>query len=46
VKHDFIYYPAYDELEEEFEAYLKMMNEGHVRYLTFDENCNIITKGN
>ena len=34
--------PSYEELEEEFEAWLQLQNQIKIKYLTEDENCDII----
>ena len=39
---DFVCGPAIEELEEEFEAWQLLMREENVRYLTSNENCDII----
>ena len=39
---DFLCNSSYEELEEEFEAWLQLMDEEQVKYLTFDENHDII----
>ena len=39
---DFLCNPSYEELEEEFEAWLQLQNQIKVRYLTQNENYGII----
>ena len=39
---DFLCNPSYEELEEEFEAWLQLQNQIQVRYLTQNENYGII----
>lgn len=39
---DFVCGPVIEELEEEFEAWQLLMREENVRYLTSNENCDII----
>lgn len=39
---DFVCGPAIEELKEEFEAWQLLMQEKNVRYLTSNENCDII----
>ena len=39
---DFLCQPNCEELEEEFEAWLQLMQPTNVRYLTEDENYGII----
>ena len=39
---DFLCEVNCEELEEEFEAWQKLMQEVNVKYLTFGENCGII----
>jgi len=39
---DFLCNPSYEELEEEFEAWLQLQNRTEVRYLTQNENYGII----
>jgi len=39
---DFLCNPSYEELEEEFEAWLQLQNQTEVRYLTQNENYGII----
>lgn len=39
---DFLCNPSYEELEEEFEAWLQLQNQTNVRYLTQNENYGIM----
>lgn len=39
---DFLCNPSYEELEEEFEAWLQLQNQTEVRYLTQNENYGIM----
>ena len=39
---DFLCNSSYEELEEEFEAWLQLQNQIQVRYLTQNKNCAII----
>jgi len=39
---DFLCNPSYEELEEEFEAWLQLQNQVEVKYLTQNKNCDII----
>lgn len=39
---DFLCNPSYEELEEEFEAWLQLQNQTAVRYLTQNENYGIM----
>lgn len=39
---DFLCNPSYEELEEEFEAWLQLQNQTNIRYLTQNENYGIM----
>lgn len=39
---DFLCEPNCEELEEEFEAWLQLMQDDNVKYLTFEKNYGII----
>lgn len=39
---DFLCNPSYEELEEEFEAWLQLQNQTEVRYLTQNKNYGIM----
>lgn len=39
---DFLCNPSYEELEEEFEAWLQLQNQTEVRYLTQNKNYDIM----
>jgi len=39
---DFLCNPSYEELEEEFEAWLQLQNQIQVRYLTQNKNYGIM----
>ena len=39
---DFLCNPSYEELEEEFEAWLQLQNQMEVRYLTQNKNYDIM----